>query len=146
MVLAMDLTKRNPRAPREKLGGMIWLPRVIDKARASLAGTLGEFSYGCPMDQRFFQFMGTTPEAFLEGVRGAHDDAGVLAWLKRNCPPRSDAAVDEFNGMLCGLGPSSPESRARLAENARKIKPDCGEVCTWVGMIEVEEGIEPNAK
>jgi hypothetical protein len=136
----MDLTKRNPRGPREKLGGMIWLPRVIDKARAHLAGTLGEFSYGCPMDQHFFGFVGTTTEAFLEGVRSSPDDTAVLAWLKRTCAPRSESAVNEFNGMLCGLGPSSPESRAKLAENARKIRPDCGEICTWVGMIEVEEG------
>ena len=137
----MDLTKRNPRGPRETLDGMMWLPRVIDKARARLAGTLGEFSYGCPMDQRFFEFVGTTTEAFLEGVRGSPDDAAVTAWLKRTCSPRNETAIAGFNRMLCELGPSSPESRARMTADARKIRPDCGEVCTWVGMIEVEEGI-----
>jgi len=157
----MDLVKRNPRGPREKLMGMVWLPRVIDKARARLEGTLGEFSYGCPMDQHFFEFVGTTTEAFLDGVRGSPDDAAVTAWLKRTCsrfreapeglpsgtvvptPPDApaSAAIAEFNRMLCELGPSSPESKARMAADARKIRPGCGEVCTWVGMIEVEEGV-----
>ena len=38
---ALNLTQRPPRSPRVRLGGYTILPRILDKARASLAGTLG---------------------------------------------------------------------------------------------------------
>ena len=39
---APDLTQRPPRSPRVRLGGYVLLPRLLDKGRAALAGTLGE--------------------------------------------------------------------------------------------------------
>jgi hypothetical protein len=35
---ALDLTKAPPRAPRETLAGVVFLPRTIDKMRATLPG------------------------------------------------------------------------------------------------------------
>ncbi|MGA1124412.1 MAG: DUF5069 domain-containing protein, partial [Chthoniobacterales bacterium] len=51
-----DLTKRPPRSTRARLGGYVLLPRIIDKCRAVLAGTNGEFNYACPLDMEFFEF------------------------------------------------------------------------------------------
>ena len=39
----MDLTRDAPRSPYESLGGIVFVPRAIDKGRADLAGTLGEY-------------------------------------------------------------------------------------------------------
>ena len=39
----MDLTRDVPRSPYASLGGIVFLPRAIDKARADAAGTLGEY-------------------------------------------------------------------------------------------------------
>ena len=40
----LDLTNRQPRGPRELLGGFPMLARTIDRARASLpGGTLGPY-------------------------------------------------------------------------------------------------------
>ena len=36
---APDLTRHPPRSPRTRLGGFVHLPRLIDKARAVVAGT-----------------------------------------------------------------------------------------------------------
>ena len=40
----MDLTKGPPSSPYDKLGGIVFLPRSIDKMRAHLAGTAGEYN------------------------------------------------------------------------------------------------------
>jgi hypothetical protein len=45
----MDLRTQFPRSPRERVAGVAMFARTIDKARAQLAGTLGEFIYDCPM-------------------------------------------------------------------------------------------------
>jgi Domain of unknown function (DUF5069) len=60
---APDLTQRPPRSPRQRLGGYALLPRMLDKGRATLAGTNGEYHYACPNDQRFLEFAGVDPEA-----------------------------------------------------------------------------------
>src|SRR5512135_190240 len=52
---APDLTKRPPRSPRVRLGGYVILPRMLDKGRAAVAGTPGEYHYNCPMDQGFLE-------------------------------------------------------------------------------------------
>ena len=51
-----DLTQRPPRSPRTRLGGFAILPRMLDKGRAIIAGTNGEYKYACPLDQRFLDF------------------------------------------------------------------------------------------
>ena len=55
-VSALDLTQRPPRSPRVRLGCYAMLPRVLDKARASLIEKAGDYKYGNPMDQHFFEF------------------------------------------------------------------------------------------
>ena len=48
----MDLRRRFPRSMRVILEGYAHLARMIDKCRAVLAGTEGEYVYPCPMDDR----------------------------------------------------------------------------------------------
>ena len=40
---APNLTQHPPRSPRVRLGGYTILPRLLDKARAVIAGTAGEY-------------------------------------------------------------------------------------------------------
>ena len=49
-ISAPDLTQRPPRSPRCRLGGYVILPRLLDKGRATIAGTNGEFIYDAPVD------------------------------------------------------------------------------------------------
>ncbi|HEY6170543.1 MAG TPA: DUF5069 domain-containing protein, partial [Verrucomicrobiae bacterium] len=60
---APDLTKRSPRSPRVRLGGYVIFPRMLDKGRALLAGTIGEYCYACPLDPEFLTFAGVNAEA-----------------------------------------------------------------------------------
>ncbi|MFM8887694.1 MAG: DUF5069 domain-containing protein, partial [Chthoniobacterales bacterium] len=71
---ATDLTKRPPRSTRARLGGYVLLPRIIDKCRAVLAGTNGEFNYACPLDMEFFEFASIDPEAMKKQVAAGLGD------------------------------------------------------------------------
>ena len=50
-IIARDLTKQAPHSPRERLAGFAIANRAVDKCRASLAGTLGEYRYDCPLER-----------------------------------------------------------------------------------------------
>lgn len=57
------------------------LPRTIDKARAKLAGTLGEYIYDCPLDRHLFAALSVDADRFLAAVRDNGDDERVLDQL-----------------------------------------------------------------
>ena len=57
-LLAKDLTKEYPRSPRETLAGYVIAARMLDKCRAVLAGTAGEYHFDCPLDNQFLGFTG----------------------------------------------------------------------------------------
>jgi hypothetical protein len=82
--LSVDLSKRPPRSPRARLGGFVWLPRLIDKARASASGTLGEYHFEKGLDVHFFKFVGIAPDAFKKQAAKTPGDGEVLAWVQAN--------------------------------------------------------------
>jgi len=55
---APNLTQRPPRSPRVRLGGYVVLARILDKGRAELAGTAGEYKYNNPADYHWFRLPG----------------------------------------------------------------------------------------
>jgi hypothetical protein len=50
LAAAKDLTAEAPAGLDSELEGYAWIPRMLDKARATLAGTAGSCSVGCPVD------------------------------------------------------------------------------------------------
>jgi Domain of unknown function (DUF5069) len=84
---ASDLRVGPPRRWKVQVDGVIWLPRLIDKARAHEAGTLGMYLYGqSPVDDKLLAAAGIGYPALLEAVRTSPDDAGVLAEIERRAP------------------------------------------------------------
>src|ERR1700678_1118150 len=77
-----DLTQHPPRSPRVQLGGYVHLPRLLDKARATLSGKSGEYHYNCPLDQNFFSFTGVDHEALLAELKKGRSDTEMLGWLR----------------------------------------------------------------
>ncbi len=64
----MDLTRDVPRSPYASLGGIVFLPRAIDKARADAAGTLGEYMSRRGFSVDLFEFLGIDVDGFHAAV------------------------------------------------------------------------------
>lgn len=87
---APNLTQRPPRSPRVRLGGYVILPRILDKGRADLAGTAGEYKYNNPMDRHWFRFTGITPEALKAELAAGKGDGEILASVQENAPHKRE--------------------------------------------------------
>ncbi len=135
----MDLKTKFPRSPKEKIAGYAHVARMIDKARAHNAGTLGEYIYNCPMDQAWFEFTGVTAKDFAEAVK-ARDDRQMADWVRGRVTPRDPKDIEVWNERLLARRPSSPESQKRFLETRAKIAPDRTDVTTWPDLIDLEEG------
>ena len=64
--------------------GIVWLPRLIAKARAKLRGEMDpDTMYGCGGDRDFFQRHQIHPADLLRAVWSlGEDDAAIVAWVK----------------------------------------------------------------
>ncbi len=66
------------------LGGFVWLPRIIAKARAKLRGELSpDMMFGCQNDRAFLKKVGIDPAQFLRVVWNAGtNDNEILEYIK----------------------------------------------------------------
>ncbi len=116
------------------------LARMIDKCRAVLAGTEGEYIYPCPMDERLMEFAGITAEQFTAAVKTNPTDEGVAAWFQQTVPPHRPAELDGWNQTLLARGPSSPESAAKFNKYRDAIDPSRTDLSAWSDLQDLEEG------
>lgn len=100
MIDALDLTTSFPRSPRVSLGGYIIAARALDKCRAVLAGTAGEYHFNCPLDNFFFDFAEIDGEAFKEFVATGADDKAVGEWITENAKEQSQEDIVQWNNDL----------------------------------------------
>lgn len=72
-------------AKTDEIDGIVWLPRILPKARAKLRGELPDSAmYSCGGDRGFFHTNNIMPAEFLAVVwRHMDDDAAIIAWVKK---------------------------------------------------------------
>ncbi|MEQ1794908.1 MAG: DUF5069 domain-containing protein [Nitrospira sp.] len=135
----MDLRTSFPRSMRVTLAGYVHLARMIDKCRAVLAGTEGEYIYPCPMDYRALEFAGLTDMQFTEAVKNHPSDEGIVDWFRQTATPRSAAELEEFNQKLLARGPSSPESLEKFKKYRDAVDPSRTDLTAWSDLQDLEE-------
>ena len=95
--LAPDLTKGFPHSPHSMLAGYILAKRALDKCRAELAGTAGEYHFDCPLDNMFFGFAGLKGADFKEFVATGADDEAVAQWIEKHAAKRPRIEIIKWN-------------------------------------------------
>lgn len=95
-VQAKDLTQEPPRPPSQRLGGLTILSRTIDKCRALLAGTIGDFHFDCPLDNVLFKFKGIKGDDFKQFVATGASDEQILQWVLDHGVKRTQKEIDQF--------------------------------------------------
>lgn len=82
-----DLERQPPRRWNQETGGIKWLPRLIDKTRAALAGRLGAYLYGqSPVDRALLGALGLRYRDFTRIVANAATDDDVFREIFARSP------------------------------------------------------------
>ena len=136
----MDLRTKFPRSMRVTVDGYVHLARMIDKCRAVLAGTEGEYIYPCPMDDRLMEFAGITAEQFTAAVRDNPTDPGVIQWFNRMAKPHTQAELEEWNRMMLSRGPTTPEKQVSFNKYRDAVDPSRTDLTSWADLQDLEEG------
>ena len=118
-----DLSKQAPASPRTRLAGFVIARRAVDKCRASLAGTAGEYHYDCPLDNLLFSFKGITGDQFKTAVQAAATYEDVGAWLLANGTAKTPPEIEDWSDDQEGDSMmKNPEKRAYFMEHCAKLK------------------------
>ena len=143
-VIDMDLTKNFPRSPRDKMAGVVMLPRTTDKARAFNAGTLGEYHYDCPLDEEVFNFLGIDQAEYAQKAQEL-SDSQLEQWIHNAfVSKKTSAEIDRFNAEFLADAPApGSDSEQRFMKLRNKIDPSRTDIVTWVELLDLEEGRIP---
>ena len=140
-IIDQDLSKHAPHSPRERIGGFAIACRAVDKCRASLAGTPGEYHYDCPLDNRLFSFKGITGAQFKAAVRTAKNYDEVGAWLLANGAEKTPPEIEDWSDDREGESPlKNPEKRDHFIESCHQLglNPDKTTTFDW---LEADDGL-----
>ena len=95
--LTKDLSKGFPRSPRETIAGYVIAARTLDKCRATLAGTAGEYHFDCPLDNFFFGFAEIEANEFKDFVATGASDEEVATWIGQKAKKRQRIEIIKWN-------------------------------------------------
>jgi hypothetical protein len=139
---APDLSKTHPRSPRETLGGYVIVARTLDKCRAKLNGSNGEYHFDCPLDNQFFDFAGITVEDFKSFVATGADDDAVGKWVEAHGKQSERIEVINWNNKMRGLRIAEmPDPLQEFLEGyIPEFLPANKPVYCWFDVYDIEEG------
>ena len=116
-------------------GGIYFLARTIDKARAKIQGTLGLYKITPGISGYLFDALGVTEADFVEAVRAATTDDDVVAWVKAH---GTMEAVPELNEMLVNRRIRDDAHRESVLPNypILRERPD---LWNWFEIFELDD-------
>ena len=142
-LLARDLRdgKQFPRSPRDTSAGYVLAARAVDKGRAVLAGTGGEYHSTCPLDQIWLKFAGIDYDAFRSFVATGATDDEIATWIGRNAKKRPRREIIAWNNQQrdMRLSDLSPELQEYMEDYIPKYLPRHRVVYHWFDVYDLEE-------
>jgi hypothetical protein len=101
---ALDLRKEPPRRPRAELAGVVFLPRSIDKIRATLpGGDLGVYTIS-GFTTTMFEMLGIALEDIIAAVGSVASDDDVAAYVREHGRP---GGVDTWHTYVLAREPKN---------------------------------------
>jgi len=140
-----DLTQHPPRSVRVRIGGYAQLARLLDKARAVIAGKGADYHYDCSLDKMFFAFTGLTAEAVLAEIKSGKSDLEMLAWINTNTT-RQPFEVVAWSAWLEQRGPGSADGHEWIAGVLKGNKSERDDIRSFAEMLDLDDFISYGGK
>jgi hypothetical protein len=139
---APDLAREFPRSPRDtSIAGYVIAARCVDKCRAVVADTAGEYHSGCPLDQVWLDFTGIKYKAFRKLVATGADDHTISEWVAKKAKQKNRSEVIAWNNRMRDKTISRMPIKLQafledyIPQNLPKDKP----VRVWFDVYDIEE-------
>ena len=131
------------RSPAEKVGGLVYFGRMLDKVRAHARGELPpEYmeKLGSGFDGRCVRFLGLNYEDVVARVKEGGSDDGIWQWAYEHGRKPSEEDMENWNEFLrkCGWKDAiTPTLERRKKESGLQDRAD---IETMFQFIDADEG------
>jgi hypothetical protein len=144
----IDLTQRPPRSMRQRLGGLVLLPRILDKGRATLIKKNGEYNFNSPTDQHLVKFLGLDLELLLKELAQGKGDGEILEWVQGNAKtPRAPWEIKAWSAYMETRGPDSDaETLAGFAEYVGQHTKTREDIKSWFDALDLDDFVSFGGK
>ena len=114
---------------------------MLDKCRAAIVGTLGEYHFNCLLDRQFLEFAGVDAEAFKTFVATGASDGEVAHWISQHGKPRPRLEIIKWNNRMRDLRLSDlpDEAQEFLEGYIPQCLPAGSVVYRWFDVYDLEE-------
>ena len=133
------------RTPHEKVGGLVYFGRMLDKIRLHAKGKLPvdyHQALGGGFDGRCCAFLGVKYEDVIARVKLAGEDQDILEWCFTNGRKPSEEEIEIWNSYLRKRGWRDDASQ-RLAERKKEYGiADRHDIQTFFDLLDADEGHE----
>ena len=121
---------------------------MLDKGRAEIAGTAGEYHYNCPLDQHVIEFIGFDPGALREQLAAGKGDGEILEWINANSTHKRAAwEIEQWSEYHGRRGPDSDaETLAFFADYIGKLTKTREDIRTWADLLELDDYVSFGGK
>ena len=138
-----------PRSPHEKIDGIVYFGRMVDKIRLQAAGELPSdlhANLGTGFDERCCDFLHVSYEALKTNVSPAISDTQALEWCFQQGRKPSEQEREIWSEFMRKRG-WNDEASIRLAQRKRESGfEDRDDIQTFFDYIDLDEGRDPRAK
>jgi hypothetical protein len=88
------------------------MARMIDKGRATINGTVGEYHFACPLDQMLFTYKGVQADDVKAVLASGASDDEILSWFNQHGAPMNAAETKTWSDGVEGYSPyDDPEKK-----------------------------------
>ena len=123
------------------------LARMLDKGRAVIAKTNGEYKFACPLDQHFLSFVDIDPQSVLEQLKAGKGDGDVLEYILAHCKRKPlPQEITAWSTHFENRAPGDVDSRQFLHEAQQKIAPHRSDIVTWFDLLDVDDYVSFGGK
>ena len=140
-----DLTQHPPRSVRVRIGGFAHLGRLLDKARAFIAGKHAGYHYNCPLDRLFFSFTGIDHERMLAEIKTGKSDTEMLAWVRENTK-RLPYEIYAWSNWVDQYGPAGAGGHEWVAETIKANAGDRDDIRSFADLLDLDDYVSYGGK
>ena len=133
-----DLTQHPPRSVRVRIGGFAHLGRLLDKARASIAGKVGEYHYNCPLDKLFFAFTGIDHEEMFAAIKTAKSDTEILTWVRAHTK-RLPSEIYAWSAWVEQHGPGGAEGHEWVSSVIKSAGAGRDDIRSFADLLDLDD-------
>lgn len=133
------------RSAYDRLGGIVWIPRMLDKIRLNKKGVLPDeykAHLGIGFDDRCLRFLGIKYQDLVDRTLQGGDDGEILEWILRNGRKPSEDEILMWNDFLSKRGWRNSDGDPDALQRYKK-KYGLGhrdDILTYFDFFEVDEG------